>query len=355
MQDEQLGSHWMQMIPAFDDDDDVWITAYNGLHNDALQPAILTRWVEFIDLFVADEVPVIPEAILGFSGVLFEESSGVPAPPVPQSRFATMKSVDEARAAFRRDPRIRVLLDVGAGDLGPGALQPTWEITSDTWPLEGTAATRYQLAADGHLTTDDTVEAGTDSYVADPAARPETSQSPTEGAEPNYQDEPNNWTPVADGKGLGWTSDRLAQDVLIAGTSSLDLWISASDADTDLQATISEVRPDGREMYVETGWLRASHRALDPPRSTAMEPYHAHDRPEPIEPGKVYRLDISLEPMAHRFKQGNRIRLEIVNGDSTVTDVLWTHYYAPNKIGTDTIHHSAEHPSTLTLPVTDGA
>ena len=67
MQDEQLGSHWMQMIPAFDDDDDVWITAYNGLHNDALQPAILTRWVEFIELFVADEVPVIPA---GGPGVL---------------------------------------------------------------------------------------------------------------------------------------------------------------------------------------------------------------------------------------------------------------------------------------------
>ena len=51
----------------------------------------------------------------------------------------------------------------------------------------------------------------------------------------------------------------------------------------------------------------------------------------------------------------NRIRLEIVNGDSAVTDVLWTHYYAPNKIGTDTIYHSADYPSVLTLPVTEGA
>ena len=42
------------------------------------------------------------------------------------------------------------------------------------------------------------------------------------------------------------------------------------------------------------------------------------------------------------------------NGDSAVTDVLWTHYYAPNKIGTDTIYHSADYPSALTLPVTDG-
>jgi hypothetical protein len=59
--------------------------------------------------------------------------------------------------------------------------------------------------------------------------------------------------------------------------------------------------------------------------------------------------------MAHRFKKGTRVRLEIVNGDSVITDVLWTHYYVPSKIGIDTIHHSAEHPSALTLPVMEGA
>jgi hypothetical protein len=54
-------------------------------------------------------------------------------------------------------------------------------------------------------------------------------------------------------------------------------------------------------------------------------------------------------------RKGNRVRLEIVKGDSVITDVLWTHYYLPNKIGTDTIYHSAEHPSALTLPVMEGA
>jgi hypothetical protein len=38
-----------------------------------------------------------------------------------------------------------------------------------------------------------------------------------------------------------------------------------------------------------------------------------------------------------------------------VTDMLWTHYFIPSKIGTDTIHHSIEHPSALTLPVMEGA
>jgi predicted acyl esterase len=69
----------------------------------------------------------------------------------------------------------------------------------------------------------------------------------------------------------------------------------------------------------------------------------------------VYRYDISIEPMAHRFRKGSRVRLELVNGDSTITDVLWTHYYSPSKMGTDTVWHTAQYPSALTLPVTEGA
>ena len=73
--------------------------------------------------------------------------------------------------------------------------------------------------------------------------------------------------------------------------------------------------------------------------------------PEPLKPGEVYKFEISIEPNAIRFRQGNRIRLEIVNGDSPITDVLWTHYYQPNKIGQDTLWHNARYPSQLILPV----
>jgi predicted acyl esterase len=163
---------------------------------------------------------------------------------------------------------------------------------------------------------------------------------------------------------LTFTTAPLAADLEIAGPILLTLYGSSSRDDMDVFVKLSEQMPQSPEERAKTvnpaavpvtkGWLRASHRALEPAKSTAMEPYHGHERPEPIEPGKVYRLDISLEPMAYRFAQGNRIRLEIVNGDSVVTDVLWTHYYLPSKIGADTIHHSAEYPSTLTLPVMEG-
>jgi uncharacterized protein len=164
---------------------------------------------------------------------------------------------------------------------------------------------------------------------------------------------------------LTFTTAPLAEDLEIAGPIKLTLYASSTRTDMDFFAKLSEQMPQSPEdrakelnpayMLITKGWLRASHRALDPAKSTEMEPYHTHTNPEPIEPGKIYRFDISIEPMAHRFKKGSRVRLELVNGDSALTDMLWTHYYNPNKIGADTIHHSPEHPSALLLPVLEGA
>ncbi len=163
---------------------------------------------------------------------------------------------------------------------------------------------------------------------------------------------------------LTFTTAPLERELEIAGPIKLTIYASSTCNDMDFFVKLSEQMPQSGEdrakdlnpayYWITKGWLRASHRALDPDKSTEMEPYHSHTNPAPIEPGKIYRFDISIEPMAHRFRKGNRIRLEVVNGDSAVTDMLWTHYYIPSKIGTDTIYHSNEHPSQLILPVMEG-
>ena len=56
----------------------------------------------------------------------------------------------------------------------------------------------------------------------------------------------------------------------------MDLWLSSTAPDTDLQVTLTEVRPDGQEMYLQKGWLKVSQRKLDPARSTALRPYQTH-------------------------------------------------------------------------------
>ena len=163
---------------------------------------------------------------------------------------------------------------------------------------------------------------------------------------------------------LTFTTAPLDQDLEIAGPIKLVLHAASAARDTDFFVKLSEQFPQSSEdrgkgfnpaaMVVSRGWLRASHRAVDPARGSDMEPWHTHSDPQPLTPGQIYPFDISIEPQAYRFKKGNRIRLEIANGDSPVTEVLWTHMYTPNKIGSDTIHHSREHASALILPVMPG-
>ena len=160
---------------------------------------------------------------------------------------------------------------------------------------------------------------------------------------------------------LTFVSEPLAADLEICGPLKLELFASSTCTDTDFFIKVTDQFPQGAEAraagvspaaeIVSRGWLRASHRKLDFTRSTDIEPVHTFDDPQPLTPGEVTRFDISIEPMAYLFKVGHRIRLELVNGDSGLTEALWTHFYTPNKIGRDTIHHSAACPSCLILPV----
>ena len=234
--------------------------------------------------------------------------------------------------------------------------------SSDTWPPRGVRYMTWHLGAQ---------KTGSVTSLNDGSLTRETASGTTAYTYPNP-----GWMMGVVGMGpsnmpdpvrrvLTFTTAALPDDLEIAGPILLTLYASSTRTDTDFFVKLSEQMPQSPEdrakdlnpasFWITKGWLRASHRALDATKSTEMEPYHTHTDPQPIEPGKVYRFDISVEPMAHRFKKGSRVRLEIVNGDSVVTDVLWTHYYNPDKIGTDTVHHSDEHQSMLVLPVLEGA
>lgn len=154
---------------------------------------------------------------------------------------------------------------------------------------------------------------------------------------------------------LTWTTEPLEQDVMIAGPIAVVLYASSDQLDTDFFVKLWDQVPSGtgqnhRDVLLARGWLRASHRELDESRSTIGRPFHPHRDPKPIEPGKVYRFDIEVWPIAHVFVTGNRIRLQITNGDSSVTDGNYSHFYGL-KFGSDTILHDADHPSHVVLPI----
>jgi hypothetical protein len=354
-QDEQTGGHFAASLGLLADNEDVFLSLQNGVHVDSLGPSTVTRWVEFLELYVAGEVPDIPAPIRQLSGALYEYLADAPALPVEQSRYAGMTDVASARAAFRRDnPRVRLLMDNGGASSGPGSLGAAWELGYDAWPIREIAPRTLWLGPDGKL-GERVPPRGEATYVADPAARPQQTL-PGDGSGDAWKAQPPyDWRPLADKRGVGFTTEPLAADVVVAGDSSLDLYLRSSARDTDLQVTLSEVRPDGAETYVQNGWLRASHRKLDNAASTALAPVPTHLRRDarPLPAGRYSIVRVPLFPVAHAFRAGSRIRVTVQapGGDrprwafATVDDG-----YAENTIGL-----GGPYASRLVLPVIQGA
>jgi putative CocE/NonD family hydrolase len=160
---------------------------------------------------------------------------------------------------------------------------------------------------------------------------------------------------------LTFTSAPLPHDVEVTGPIVLKLYASSTAIDTQFIVKLSDQHPqDGAARSrgeqpsftpVSKGWLKASHREKDEARSTPVRPFYTHTNPQPLAPGEIYQFDIEVLPISYVFKQSHRIRLELANGDSPVTDGVFSHPYHPTQIGTDTIHHDGAHASCLMLPV----
>ncbi len=309
LQDEQVGPQWPAIIPALAHDRHVYVMMTNGTHIDSLGPEQVSRWLEFLDLYVADRVPSEP-AILDplMAEVYASATSGAPAMAPPPLRFTTEPDPGAARSAFAAStPRIDVLFDNGGGSLGPGALQPTAAEGFATWPPRG-QVTRYHLGARGSLSTAP-VAPGTASFRPNPVLRPATDLSASANAwaaQPPYD-----WTVVPAANGLAFETAPFATTTTIVGPASLDLVLRSSAKVTDLQATLSEVRPGGgQEEYVTSGFLRSSNQALVA-GSSALDPipsYLATER-RPLSAVRNTLVRIPIDPIGHVFRAGTRLRV----------------------------------------------
>lgn len=356
-QDEQTGGQWVELLSALEDNPDVWATIVNGTHIDSLGPGIAGRWVEFLDLYVADELPSYNASVLEMAGALYPLIAAAPAAAIEVPRFQDAASTDEARAAFAGDPRVRVLFDNGgdnAGDtVGPGALDPNWELGFDAWPPSNVEATTL-FFGDGGTLTAEAGAAAEAAYRPDPAARPETSLDG--GGNPWDALPAYTWEPIAGDAGVGFVSEPLTEDMVLVGPGSVNLFVQSTAADSDIQVTVSEVRADGQEMLVQTGQLRASHRALDPTRTTDLfvAPTYVPDDAADLPAGEFTEVRVPINAFGHAFRAGSRIRVTITAPGGERPS--WT-YGTPATAGevTNTISLGSGQASAIVLPVVPGA
>jgi predicted acyl esterase len=124
----------------------------------------------------------------------------------------------------------------------------------------------------------------------------------------------------------------------------------------DLQATITEIRPDGKETFVQNGWVRGNERKLDPQKSTLLEPVLSLREADvsPLPPNRFVPVTIPLYYQGHTYRAGSRIRVTITapNGDQPI----WS-FGETQPVGghaTVSIAHSKQKPSSLILPMVPG-
>jgi hypothetical protein len=161
-------------------------------------------------------------------------------------------------------------------------------------------------------------------------------------------------------RGVSFVSEPFDDDVEITGPMNLVMWISSSADDMDVFAVVRNIAPDGSEVRfpngqghpspVSRGWLRASHRKLDPELSLPYRPYHPHDEIEPLTPGVPVRVQVEILPMSNVFRKGHRLRLDIHPWDDS-PETRYSHSVQVVRRGDNTIHVGGEDPSYLLVPV----
>lgn len=138
----------------------------------------------------------------------------------------------------------------------------------------------------------------------------------------------------------------------ITGPIALNLYASSTARDTTWIVKLLDEDEKGRCSILTRGWLKASHREIDPDKSRAYRPWHPHAKEEKLVPGEVYEFRIEIWPTSMAFQPGHRIRLEIASMDSPVFDFPF--YHLPDLgVGLNTVYHSPDHPSHLVVPLVD--
>jgi predicted acyl esterase len=142
---------------------------------------------------------------------------------------------------------------------------------------------------------------------------------PSQSATLNYE---------TSGDGLTFSTPPLTNSLEFTGPVAAKLWVSSETTDADLFLVLRVFHPSGKEVTfigsndprvpVGLGWLRASHRKLDPELSRPYRPWHTHDENWPLTPGEPVELDIEIWPTSIVVPANYRVALTVRGKDYEV-------------------------------------
>ncbi|MEA2145590.1 MAG: uncharacterized protein QOG59_1177 [Solirubrobacteraceae bacterium] len=374
-QDEQTGGHCPNLVQHFTGTQRKWFTFTNGAHIDSLDPYTYNRWYDFLELFVAHQAPIVNQApTRAAAPVIYQSAMGLPPSDIvtlPPDPIQVQPTYQLALAAFEALPEVRVLFDNGAGtsptgNRTPGDPYPAFEQSFSTFPIPATTARSWYFGPGGTLSNAPAATGGIDTYTSNAAALPLTDYSSNTGSGGLWGNASQwqwNWQHNPSGSAVAYISPPLTANATVIGGGAVDVWVESSTPDVDLQATVSEVRTDGNETFVQDGWIRASERKLATTSnnifkqpSTLLEPipsFLASDV-QPMPAGQFAKVVIPLYFEGHAYRAGSRVRVTIAAPNGT--QPVWSFSQTQPSTGpaTESIAFSQSMPSSLILPLVPG-
>ena len=142
---------------------------------------------------------------------------------------------------------------------------------------------------------------------------------------------------------LVYTSEPLEQDTDVTGFIRAKLFVSSDARDTDFTVKLVDVHPDGSAWNVDDTILRARYR-------------DGYDNEAFMEAGQVYELNPTAMSTSYEFKAGHRIRVEVASSKfpqymRNLNPGGNNYDETEGVVARNTVHHSAESPSQIVLPV----
>jgi len=355
--DEQTGGHCANLAEHFTSTRHKWFTFTNGAHVDSLDPATYNRWCDFLALYVAQQAPAVDcSANHAAAPIIYNVAMGIDGVTIPPDPIQALPTYGTALAAFEQLPSIRVLFDNGAGGPQAGDPSPGFEQSWPSFPIPGTSARSWYLSPGGALGSVAPARAGADSFTWNAHARPLNDFRGDTGSGDLWTNSPTyNWVQPPADSAVSYLTSPLTSNTTVIGAGAVHVWVRSSTPNVDLQATLSEVRPDGKETFVQNGWVRANERKLDAAKSTPLEPVlslRASDV-SPLPPNQYVEVTIPLYYEGHVYRSGSRIRVTLTapNGDQPIWSFGETD---PSGTATVSIARSRQTPSSLVLPVVPG-
>ena len=372
-EDEQTGGHCPDLVSHFTGTKQKWFTFTNGPHIDSLAPATFNRMYDFLELFVAHQAPIVNQALIRAAApVIYQAALGTKdAVTLPADPIQLEPTYQLALQAFEAQPEVTVDFDNGAGNNVPGAEHAgdpyaAYSEGFSSLPVPGTVARSWYFTPGGTMGDTPTARGGINWYTSNARATAANDYLGTNTGSGGLWSDASAWTwswqPNPKGTALSWVSAPLTADTTVVGAGAVHVWVKSSTPDVDLQATVSEVRPDGNETFVQNGWMRASERKLSTSAdnllrqpSTLLQPVPSELASDvaPMPAGKFVEVVIPLYFEGHAYRAGSRIRVTISapNGDQPIWSFGQTEPWTTANVQ---IASSPSMPSRLVLPVVPG-